>query len=62
MADGVYLFVTPPYGDVGLDGNSTVIVSGDGTWMPATMRFLMGAERMPPPPDEPAGRLPAPSL
>ncbi len=30
VADGVYLFATPPYSDVGLDGNSTVIVSEDG--------------------------------
>jgi len=30
VADGVYLFVTPPYGDVGLDGNSVVITSPDG--------------------------------
>lgn len=30
VAPGVHVFVTPPYGDVGLDGNSVVIVSGDG--------------------------------
>jgi cyclase len=30
VADGVYLFTTPGYGDVGLDGNSVVIVSNDG--------------------------------
>src|SRR5947207_15049307 len=27
---GVYLFMTPPYGDVGLDGNSIAILSRDG--------------------------------
>src|SRR5205809_5143039 len=26
VAEGVYLFVSPPYGDVGLDGNSVAIV------------------------------------
>jgi cyclase len=30
VADGIYLFTTPPYGDVGLDGNSVVIVSRQG--------------------------------
>ena len=30
VADGVYVFLTPPYGDVGLDGNSVVILSSDG--------------------------------
>ena len=30
VADGVYLFTTPAYGDVGLDGNSVVIVSRQG--------------------------------
>ena len=30
MADGVYLFQTAPYGDVGLDGNAVVIVSRGG--------------------------------
>ena len=30
IADGVYLFSTPPYSDVGLDGNAVVIVSTDG--------------------------------
>lgn len=30
VADGVYLFTTPPYGDVGLDGNSIAITSEDG--------------------------------
>jgi hypothetical protein len=30
IADGVVLFRTAPYGDVGLDGNSIVIVSSDG--------------------------------
>ena len=30
IADGVFLFVTPPYGDVGLDGNAVAIVSDDG--------------------------------
>jgi glyoxylase-like metal-dependent hydrolase (beta-lactamase superfamily II) len=31
VADGIYLFTTPPYGDVGLDGNSIVITSDEGT-------------------------------
>ena len=30
VASGVYLFVSPPYGDVGLDGNSVAIVGRDG--------------------------------
>jgi hypothetical protein len=30
VADGVYLFQTAPYGEVGLDGNSVAIVSSDG--------------------------------
>jgi glyoxylase-like metal-dependent hydrolase (beta-lactamase superfamily II) len=30
VADGVFLFQTSPYGEVGLDGNSVVIVSNDG--------------------------------
>lgn len=30
VAEGVYLFQTPPYGDAGLDGNSAVIVSDEG--------------------------------
>jgi glyoxylase-like metal-dependent hydrolase (beta-lactamase superfamily II) len=30
VADGVYLFRTEPYGDVGLDGNSVAILSRDG--------------------------------
>jgi len=30
LADGVYLFQTAPYGDVGLDGNSVAIVTKDG--------------------------------
>src|SRR5687767_7657861 len=30
VATGVYLFVSAPYGDVGLDGNSVAILSRDG--------------------------------
>jgi cyclase len=30
LAPGVFLFSTPPYGDVGLDGNSIAVVSSDG--------------------------------
>ncbi len=30
VADGIYLFRTAPYGEVGLDGNSIVIVGDDG--------------------------------
>ncbi len=30
VAEGVYVFMTPPYGDVGLDGNSVVILSTEG--------------------------------
>lgn len=30
VADGVHVFITAPYGDVGLDGNSVVILSSDG--------------------------------
>ena len=29
-AEGVYVFVTPPYGDVGFDGNSVAILSSEG--------------------------------
>lgn len=30
IAPGIHLFATPPYGDVGLDGNSIAILSGKG--------------------------------
>lgn len=30
VAPGVHVFATPPYGEVGLDGNSVAIVGGDG--------------------------------
>ena len=30
IADGIYLYRTAPYGDVGLDGNSIAILSDDG--------------------------------
>ncbi len=30
IADGVYLYRTAPYGDIGLDGNSVAIISNDG--------------------------------
>jgi len=30
IADGIYLFKTAPYGEVGLDGNSVAIISNDG--------------------------------
>jgi glyoxylase-like metal-dependent hydrolase (beta-lactamase superfamily II) len=30
VAEGVYLFITQPYGNVGLDGNSVVLISNDG--------------------------------
>jgi glyoxylase-like metal-dependent hydrolase (beta-lactamase superfamily II) len=30
IADGVFLFMTPPYGNVGLDGNSIAVVSRNG--------------------------------
>jgi cyclase len=30
VAKGVYLFISSPYGDVGLDGNSVAILSNDG--------------------------------
>ena len=33
IADGIVLFVTPPYGDVGLDGNSIAILSRDGVFV-----------------------------
>ena len=33
VADGIVLFVTPPYGDVGLDGNSIAILSRDGVFV-----------------------------
>ncbi|HEY7288858.1 MAG TPA: MBL fold metallo-hydrolase [Vicinamibacterales bacterium] len=30
LAPGIFLFTTPGYGDVGLDGNSVVVLSNDG--------------------------------
>ena len=30
VADGIYLFRTAPYGEVGLDGNSIAIIGRDG--------------------------------
>ena len=30
VAEGVYVFVTPPYGDMGFDGNSVAILSSEG--------------------------------
>jgi glyoxylase-like metal-dependent hydrolase (beta-lactamase superfamily II) len=30
VADGIYLFVSPPYGDAGLDGNAIAIVGAEG--------------------------------
>src|SRR6185295_3947640 len=30
LAPGIFLFTTPGYGDVGLDGNSIAVLSGDG--------------------------------
>src|SRR3954471_9793145 len=30
VAKGIYLFISKPYGDVGLDGNSIAVVSSDG--------------------------------
>jgi cyclase len=30
VASGIHLFITPPYGDVGLDGNSVAIVGSNG--------------------------------
>ena len=33
IADGIVLFVTPPYGDVGLDGNAIAILSRDGVFV-----------------------------
>jgi cyclase len=33
IAEGIYLFRTAPYGDVGLDGNSVAIIGSDGVLM-----------------------------
>jgi cyclase len=30
VADGIFLFITPPYSDVGLDGNAVAVLSDDG--------------------------------
>ena len=30
VADGVFLLITPPYGDVGLDGNAVAVLARDG--------------------------------
>jgi hypothetical protein len=53
VAEGVYLFQTPPYGDAGLDRNSIVIVSDDGVlvfdseWHPVRRRaVLTGIRRL----------------
>ena len=51
VADGVYLFVSQPYGDVGLDGNSVVITGRDGVLVfdtngtPASARQVLAAIR-----------------
>ena len=51
LAEGVYLFTTPPYGDVGLDGNSVVILSSDGVLVfdsngtPAAAEVVLGEIR-----------------
>ena len=51
VAEGVYVFMTPPYGDVGLDGNSVVILSTDGVLVfdtngtPAAAEAVLGEIR-----------------
>ena len=43
VAKGIYLFVSKPYGDVGLDGNSVAILSNDGVLVFDTERHAGGA-------------------
>jgi cyclase len=51
VAEGIYVFLTPPYGDVGLDGNSVVILSNDGVLVfdtngtPAAAEAVLGEIR-----------------
>ena len=51
VADGVYLFITTPYGDVGLSGNSVAILSDDGVLVfdangtPETAATILGEIR-----------------
>jgi cyclase len=51
VAEGIYLFQTAPYGDVGLDGNSIAIVWSDGVLVfdtngtPAAARAVLGEIR-----------------
>lgn len=51
VADGVYVFMTPPYGEVGLDGNSVVILSNEGVLVfdtngtPAAAEAVLGEIR-----------------
>ena len=51
VAEGIYVFMTPPYGEVGLDGNSVVILSDEGVLVfdtngtPAAAEAVLGEIR-----------------
>lgn len=51
LAPGIFLFATPNYGDVGLDGNSIVVLSSDGVFVfdtngtPAAAAAVLGEIR-----------------
>jgi cyclase len=51
LAPGIFLFTTPPYGDVGLDGNSIAVTSRDGVLVfdtngtPAAAAAILGQIR-----------------
>jgi cyclase len=46
VTEGVYVFTTAPYGDVGLDGNSVVILSSDGVLVFDTNGTPAAAEKV----------------
>ena len=46
VADGVYLFTTTPYGDVGLSGNSVAVVTGEAVLVFDTNGIPETAERV----------------
>ena len=51
VAKGIYLFISQPYGDVGLDGNAVAVVSNDGVLVfdtngtPASSAAVLGEIR-----------------
>ena len=65
VGKGIYLFITKPYGEVGMDGNSVAILSRDGVLVfdsngtpaasPPARLQARRARRAVPPPRGPAG-------